>query len=112
MAECFKTQVAEAPVDPVAAEEQLIRSDYYSNRDDSVEGDEGDSSGSENEEQTATKSFIEPREIDSEEQKVIKEFCSTTCKCSKRKGGPCSAYFSIEALSEYRMQMLELRLRR
>ena len=46
--------------------------------------------------------------MDLEEMRGVKEFSSATCKCTKRKGGPCSSNFSVEELSDHRMQMVEL----
>ena len=38
-----------------------------------------------------------------------KKTCSTTtCGCTKKDGSPCSAYFSIQDLSQLRKQMSEL----
>ena len=39
---------------------------------------------------------------------MVKGFSVATCKCLKKKGGPCSDYFSIEELADHRMQMAEL----
>ena len=41
---------------------------------------------------------MDPRDLDVEEVRTVKNFHDATCKCSKRKGGPCSAYFSVEEL--------------
>ena len=53
----------------------------------------------------ARKSFMDPREVDLEVRDV-KEFSSVTCKCTKRKGGPCSSYFSVEEFADHKMQWL------
>ena len=39
---------------------------------------------------------------------MVKGFSVATCKCLKKKGGPCNDYFSIEELADHRMQMAEL----
>lgn len=87
-------------------EEQLIADEYFNNRQELA------SPSDETEEDIlpAQATFMDPRELDIEELEVrtVKEFSAATCKCSKRKGGPCSAHFSIEELSEHRMQMAEL----
>ena len=38
----------------------------------------------------------------------MKVFSSATCKCTKRKGSPCSSYFSVDGFWDHRMQMAEL----
>ena len=38
----------------------------------------------------------------------MKDFSTATCKCLKKKGGPCSDHFSVEEIAEHRMQMAEL----
>ena len=48
------------------------------------------------------------RELDKNEIKDIQQFNATTCGCTERNGSPCSDYFTVEELSELRMQMSEL----
>ena len=48
------------------------------------------------------------RELDKNEIKEIQQFNATTCGCAKRNSSPCSDYFTVEELSELRMQMREL----
>jgi len=51
---------------------------------------------------------MDPCKVDLEEVRDVKKFSSTTCKCTKREGGPCSSYFSVEEFADHRMQMAEL----
>ena len=44
---------------------------------------------------------MDPRELDLEEVGIIKQFSIATCKCTKRKGGPCSIYFNVEELADH-----------
>ena len=55
-----------------------------------------------------SESMTEVRELDKNEIKDIQQFNATTCGCTKRNGSPCSDYFTVEELSELRMQMSEL----
>lgn len=69
-------------------EEQLIALDCFNHASDSVHED--DSCGSEDEDSSgetsptgaARKSFMDPCEVDLEEVRDVKEFSSTTCKCT------------------------------
>ena len=51
----------------------------------------------------ARKSFMDPHEVDLEVTGV-KKISNVTCKCTKRKGGPCSSYFSVEEFADRKMQ--------
>ena len=104
---------------PYEEEEQLIQDEYFLNRQDlSPEPDYHDSSSDENKDSCdenqltlptpESYGYIDPRELDVKEVSLVKEFIATTCKCSKKKGGPCSAYFSVEEIGDYRMRMAEL----
>ena len=92
-----------------AYEEQLITEEYFSRREPSPEGSnsESEDSGSEDDHQAAA-AFLEPRQLDVEEERLVNEFCEGTCKCQKKNGGPCSAHFSVSDVAEHRMRMAEL----
>ena len=53
-------------------------------------------------------SFVDMRQLDKDEVKSVQHFSRITCGCTKREGVPCSGYFTVEELSELRMQMAEL----
>ena len=55
-----------------------------------------------------TESFVDMRQPDKDEVKSVQHFSQITCGCTKREGVPCSGYFTVEELSELRMQMAEL----
>jgi hypothetical protein len=67
--------------------------------------DHGDSSPADLED---SENMTEMRELDKDEIKGIQHFNATTCGCTKRNGSPCSDYFTVQQLSELRMQMSEL----
>ena len=89
--------------------DQLIADEYFNNRQ-TINIDSEHSSSDENEEDISVTqaTFMDPRELDLEEVGIIKQFSTATCKCTKRKGGPCSTYFNVEELADHRMQMAEL----
>ena len=93
-------------------EEQLITDEYYNTRGTSPEGSDYESgdSGSEDESPSdqAARPSLELRDLDVEEERLVKEFCELTCKCQKSKGGPCSAHFSVTDIADHRMRMAEL----
>ena len=75
--------------------EQLIADEYFKIRQasDSAHEDDSTSSGSEDSgdislARPAKESFMDPRAVDLEEMRGVKEFSSATCKCTKRKGTP------------------------
>ena len=73
-------------------------------RDDSDVGDSDDSSDRMEDDDITE----EMRQLDKDEFKHVQQFNVTTCGCSKRNGSPCSDYFTVQELSELRMQMSEL----
>ena len=85
----------ELPWQRAHREEQLITDEYYNTRGTSPEGSDYESgdSGSEDESPSdqAARPSLELRDLDVEEERLVKEFCELTCKCQKSKGGPCSA---------------------
>ena len=52
--------------------------------------------------------LTEMRELDKDEEKNVQHFNATTCGCTKKDGSTCSGYFSLQDLSQLRMQMSEL----
>ena len=108
MAESLQVFAAE-PMALFEDADQLIADEYFNNRQ-TISTDSEHSSSDENEEDiSATQAtFMDPRELDLEEVGIIKQFSTATCKCTKRKGGPCSTYFNVEEFADHRMQMAEL----
>ncbi len=94
--------------------DMMIADEYFNNRQASDSEHEDDSCRSGDEDRSGDtsnirrKSFMDPREVDLVEIREVKEFSSAACKCSKRKGGSCGNYFSVEEFADYRMQMAEL----
>ena len=96
----------------------LFEQEYFSAR----LNDSGDSESDENDQNedectddgdsqvspTDLESMTDVRELDKNEIKEIQQFNATTCGCTKKNGSPCSDYFTVEELSELRMQMSEL----
>ena len=77
--------------------------DGESDRDQDECTDDGDSSAA-----NMDVAVTELRELDKEETKNVQQFNATACGCTKRNGSPCSDYFTVQDLSELRMQMSEL----
>lgn len=87
MAETLQSSVAE-PLLQIEVEEQLIQEEFFMHHEVNSIVSESDNSSEENNENEATmESYQEPREIDVEEVRVVKEFSTATCKCQKKKGG-------------------------
>ena len=72
--------------------DQLIADEYFNNRQATSTDSEYSFSSDENEEDFSASqaAFMDPRDLDVEEVKAVREFCAATCKCTKKKGGPCS----------------------
>ena len=93
------------------AELSLLDEEYFGNRDEVEEIDIDAQSNNEGDSESESDEDIVPvelRELDLEEEKIIKEFKSLSCGCNKKGGLPCSDYFSEEELSKLRMSMAEL----
>ena len=93
------------------AELSLLDEEYFSNRDEVEEIDIDAQSNNEGNSESEYDEDIVPvelRELDLEEEKIIKEFKSLSCGCNKKGGLPCSDYLSEEELSKLRMSMAEL----
>ena len=76
--------------------------DGESDRDRDERTDDDDSSTANMDDMT------EVRELDKDEIKNVQQFNAATCGCTKKNGSPCSNYFTVQELSELRMQMSEL----
>lgn len=75
--------------------------DSESDRDQDEHTDNHDDSNS----STANMDVTEMRELDKDELKNVQQFNATTCVCTKKNGSPCSDYFTVQEVSELRMQM-------
>ena len=89
------------------AELSLIDEEYFGDRNE-VEEEDIDIQSCDSESESENIVNVELRELDQEEEAIIKEFKSSSCGCKKKGGLPCSSYFSEEELSKLRMSMAEL----
>lgn len=94
------------------AQFSLLSEDYFGERVEAPSsaegsGSESDSSGSESDGDEVNVE-LELRDVDEHEEEDLQNFQKTTCGCSKKKGSPCSGFFSIAELKERRMLMAEL----
>ena len=93
----------------------IVEQEYFlarhDNRDLELDND-GESEGECTDDGDSSAAYMdvmtELRELDKEETENVQQLNATTCGCSKRNGSPCSDYFTVQDLSELRMQMSEL----
>ena len=106
------------PRTELEADLAIVEQEYFSARHDDRDSESDNDGESDHDQGECTDDgdssaanmdvVTELRELDKEETENVQQFNTTTCGCSKRNGSPCSDYFTVQDLSELRMQMSEL----